>query len=128
MNYTENYHLPQWEESDRIMRTDFNAAMANIEEGMTDGAKPLYAMGTYRGTEEVQEIEIGFRPSAVLIHAGYSSNVPVEQSLDALVIGNYYSNKVQFTDTGFRLNSIAQVGFYPMVNKKGWDYVYLALR
>ena len=24
MNYTEKYHLPQWEETDRIMRTDFN--------------------------------------------------------------------------------------------------------
>ena len=24
MNYTERYHLPQWEETDRIMRTDFN--------------------------------------------------------------------------------------------------------
>ena len=31
MNYTEKYHLPQWEETDRIMRTDFNDAMAGIE-------------------------------------------------------------------------------------------------
>lgn len=34
MNYTENYHLPQWEETDRIMRTDFNDAMASIEGGL----------------------------------------------------------------------------------------------
>ena len=34
MNYTENYHLPQWEETDRIMRTDFNDAMANIDQGV----------------------------------------------------------------------------------------------
>ena len=38
MNYTEKYHLPQWEETDRIMRTDFNAAMAGIETGI-EGAK-----------------------------------------------------------------------------------------
>ena len=31
MNYTENYHLPQWEETDRIMRTDFNQMCANAQ-------------------------------------------------------------------------------------------------
>ena len=38
MNYTENYHLPQWVETDRIMMEDFNAAMAGIEEGLTQGS------------------------------------------------------------------------------------------
>ena len=36
MNYTDKYHLPQWEETDRIMRTDFNDAMARIEVGLSD--------------------------------------------------------------------------------------------
>lgn len=31
MNYTEKYHLPQWEETDRIMRTDFNQMCADME-------------------------------------------------------------------------------------------------
>lgn len=35
MNYTENYQLPQWEETDRIMRIDFNDAMAGIERGLS---------------------------------------------------------------------------------------------
>ena len=34
MNYTTNYHLPQWVESDRIMMEDFNAAMAGIDQGI----------------------------------------------------------------------------------------------
>lgn len=34
MNYTENYHLPQWDESDRILRTDFNQMCADIESGL----------------------------------------------------------------------------------------------
>ena len=38
MNYTENYHLPQWDETDRILRKDFNQMCANIESGLTDGA------------------------------------------------------------------------------------------
>ena len=37
MNYTTNYKLPQWEEIDRIQMEDFNAAMANIEEGLNVG-------------------------------------------------------------------------------------------
>ena len=41
MNYTTNYHLPQWVETDRIQMEDFNQAMADIDE----------AMGTYYGTE-----------------------------------------------------------------------------
>ena len=31
MDYTTNYHLPQWVESDRIMMEDFNEAMAAID-------------------------------------------------------------------------------------------------
>ena len=34
MNYTENYHLPQWDETDRIMRVDFNRMCADIDEGL----------------------------------------------------------------------------------------------
>ena len=35
MNYTENYHLPQWVKDDRIMMEDFNDAMANIDFGLS---------------------------------------------------------------------------------------------
>lgn len=38
MNYTENYHLPQWKESDRIMMNDFNQMCLDIESGI-DSAK-----------------------------------------------------------------------------------------
>ena len=38
MNYTTNYHLPQWVESDRILMEDFNDAMAGIDQGL-QGAK-----------------------------------------------------------------------------------------
>ncbi|MBD5170306.1 MAG: hypothetical protein HDT20_09375 [Oscillibacter sp.] len=48
MNYTENYHLPQWDETDRILRKDFNSAMAQLEEGLTgnrDTAEDLRQSG-----------------------------------------------------------------------------------
>lgn len=35
MNYTDNYKLPQWEEEDRVMRTDFNQMCADIDEGLS---------------------------------------------------------------------------------------------
>ena len=34
MDYTTNYHLPQWVESDRILMEDFNQAMAGIDTGI----------------------------------------------------------------------------------------------
>ena len=39
MNYTEKYHLPQWEETDRIMRVDFNQMCADIEAGLEKNAQ-----------------------------------------------------------------------------------------
>ena len=44
MNYTENYQLPQWEKTDRIMMEDFNEAMLKL-----DGAPRIF-IGTYKGT------------------------------------------------------------------------------
>ena len=34
MEYTKNYHLPQWVEEDRIQMEDFNDAMVSIENGL----------------------------------------------------------------------------------------------
>ena len=39
MNYTENYHLPQWDETDRIMRADFNRMCADMEAGLLKTAR-----------------------------------------------------------------------------------------
>ena len=38
MNYTTNYHLPQWVEEDRIMMGDFNEAMTNIDQSIAEEA------------------------------------------------------------------------------------------
>ena len=39
MNYTENFHLPQWASSDRILMNDFNAMCANIDAGLAANAQ-----------------------------------------------------------------------------------------
>ena len=38
MNYTANYHLPQWVETDRILRTDFNDAYQKLDAAL-DGLR-----------------------------------------------------------------------------------------
>ena len=45
MNYTENYHLPQWDETDRILRKDFNQMCANIETGLSRTAQAAEDVG-----------------------------------------------------------------------------------
>lgn len=125
MNYTENYHLPQWEETDRIMRTDFNDAMANIDQGVAQAAVLPFAVGSYESAYFEQEITVGFRPSAVIIwtnqtgsQGGYFSAYSSEQSSEG---------RVTMTDTGFRLAE-ASGNRYPLVNGNGLVYGYIAFR
>ena len=44
MDYTFNYHLPQWAETDRVMRTDFNSAMSNIDGGIADNRDAIQSL------------------------------------------------------------------------------------
>lgn len=100
MEYTKNYHLPQWVKSDRIMMEDFNGAMAGIEAGITGNAQAAaraqaaadnagiaannaqstantalankpYVIGTYRGNLREVEVKLGFRPQAIVIARSY---------------------------------------------------------
>ena len=41
MNYTQNYHLPQWVETDRILRTDFNDMASAIDAALGDHSETL---------------------------------------------------------------------------------------
>ena len=47
MNYTENYQLPQWVESDRVLMEDFNDAMEKIDASC---GNCRIKMGSYIGT------------------------------------------------------------------------------
>ena len=39
MNYTEKYHLPQWEKTDRVLMEDFNRMCADMEAGLEKTAR-----------------------------------------------------------------------------------------
>ncbi len=63
MNYTEKYHLPQWEETDRIMRTDFNQMCADMEAGLDKTAKDA-AAGTAAAKSEALNAAADARSAA----------------------------------------------------------------
>lgn len=52
MEYTTNYHLPQWVESDRIMMGDFNDAMSGIDGGINEAKSAADAAQTAADTAQ----------------------------------------------------------------------------
>ena len=172
MNYTENYHLPQWEETDRIMRTDFNQMCADMEAGIMDvrgraergdeavkaltakaqtsannaqttansalskanaaycpAFKPYY-IGQYTGrNREIQTIQIGFRPSFLII-TGQSPGGTDYTNRVAVADGKNLSPYIQFTDTGFILDPPEPADpsryIYVPVFEQGRAYTFIA--
>lgn len=157
MNYTKNYHLPQWEESDRIMMEDFNHAMADIEAGIdsakaearqtdadltsqianvkktadaaqANAMKLPYVTGSYYGVA-VREvvINVGFRPSIVI---GFG-NQGFTSSLD--VIGRVFAGGEIVTSDTITITDTGfriapNTGKYPAANVNGVRYEYIAFR
>ena len=70
---TQNFQLNQWAETDRVLRTEFNADNAKIDaalETLTGQvcALPRLATGSYTGTGTNQmTLTVGFRPKAAMI-------------------------------------------------------------
>ena len=157
MNYTEKYHLPQWEESDRVMRTDFNQMCANIESGI-DGARAQaaqsdaaldqkinavkdsadnahqtavthknYVSGTYKGNNSALKIETGFAPSAVIICRMFETNAQNNAFCATMV----FIRSVTHAAIIFEDDGFTVRNHsctYPVVNADYSHFVYLALR
>ena len=164
MNYTTNYHLPQWVKSDRIMMDDFNEMNGSIEAGMTETAAEAaaataaanaaqsvattakqtadaafspsqmpYVTGSYQGTGGARTIELGFRPSFVIVSG--MKTIQHGSPLDELACyfgasGGYaVSSKLQITDTGFTLHQQdVSYGYYPYLNAPSRWYDYIAFK
>ena len=161
MQRTSNYQFPQWEKEDRILMEDFNGAMANIENAIdgaksdassgiaeaksqastaqaaADAAKQTaltfkhFEVGQYTGTENVHDIILGYKPSAVTIwpcvypeHPSYGAKEPMTF---VPVDDGYTSRKVTFIDDGFRLEAEGS-GDPVDVNHSRKKYFYIALR
>ena len=143
MNYTEKYHLPQWEENDRILRTDFNSAMAVLESGLrgnaqgvseaktaaAEAAKLPYAVGRYigLGPEHPQTIEVGFMPSIVIVFSdqhGDMASVGARVSAGGRDVGAPY---ITMLSNGFHVE-MDNYNQFPNVNYPEREYNYIAFR
>ena len=152
MNYTTNYHLPQWVETDRIQMEHFNQMCSDMEAGLNtvreaaDAAQDAadaaqgtadtaycptnkpYAVGHYKSDGTERHITVGFHPSAVLFHGRYQAGGNGGDNYSLYTDGSDYSDKLTFTDDGFTVKVEDSTMPYPNINQSGKTYAYLALR
>ena len=102
MEYTTNYHLPQWVESDRIMMEDFNQMCSDMEAGLVSNAQAAAAAqaaadNAQTVAETAQETADSAQAAADAIHDAYTpGNKPY-------VVGSYTGTGEEITITlGFR--------------------------
>ena len=140
MNYTEKYHLPQWEETDRVMRTDFNQMCADMEAGLRANAQGIeeakqeaktlpYKVGTYTGVDADQDIFLGFRPSIMIIAFTNDVTTLSYAGYQTCMMGWQTSSKTgYFTDTGLHLCKIIKEDLlvFPRINEPNRFYHYIA--
>ena len=138
MDYTKNYHLPQWKKEDRIMMEDFNQMCADIDTALDTTAKSTataqktadaawssdhmpYAVGTFSGG---QPVNVGFRPSFVIIcGAKVSSGTTWFTAYTAISGGNAFSSAITFTDTGFIVNAVGNNEYPKLDQVRTYDYI-----
>ena len=95
MNYTTNYHLPQWVETDRIMMEDFNQAMAAMDQGMAEAKVAAEAAQEAAGTAQAAA-EIAQSSADAVADAYTPGNQPY-------AVGSYTGTGADMTITlGFR--------------------------
>ena len=95
MEYTTNYHLPQWVESDRIMMGDFNQMCSDMEAGLTSNAQAAAAAQTAAGN--AQNAAENAQASADAVQDAYT---PHNQPY---AVGSYTGTDAEITITlGFR--------------------------
>ena len=141
MEYTINYHLPQWAESDRIMMGDFNQMCSSIDQGLTTAQssadkayspeKKPYAVGSYTGNHGIKTINLGFHPSFLIICGDKSFSTPSGHSSSlgdsfGIITANHNYGLVTLTDTGFQVTH--DNNLYPQLNDTVDVYVYIAFR
>ena len=95
MNYTTNYHLPQWVETDRIQMEDFNDAMAAMDQGMAEAKVAAEAAREAAGTAQAAA-EIAQSSANAVADAYTPGNQPY-------AVGSYTGTGADMTITlGFR--------------------------
>ena len=134
MNYTENYQLPQWEKTDRILMEDFNSAMVQLDSAV--GEKVRVVSGTYTGNGAAsREIDLGGRPKVVMVgltNAGQQNNsyaVYGGIAAETWIQTHLNYSVVELTDKGFRVFTyyVPDTSYAIATNANGLPYYYIAI-
>ena len=157
MNYTNNYHLPQWVETDRIQMEDFNDAMAAMDQGMAEAKvaaeaaqeaagtaqaaaeiaqssadavadaytpdnKP-FVVGSYSANGSGVTVELGFKPSLVIISGErYSTDTEDMMLYTVIATADSPGMVIEFTNTGFRTLGVGSYAPY-LCDKRAYRYI-----
>lgn len=132
MDYTQNLHLPQWEESDRIMMDDFNDAFDKIDAGIAAASAAHVHVGSFVGDgQDNRVISLPFTPKAVILLGYYTGSTSVmnqvavfTESSCRYILDTNIGDAQQFSivENGFRLNVAA------WQNGAGQTTTYIALQ
>ena len=118
-NYTQHYHLHQWEPEDSFLRTDFNGDLSAIDAALLglERDKCRAAIGRYTGDGELSyTVSLGARPKLAVVDNTSSFSSGYELGLDGM-----NERSVIITEDGFRVN-----GSPHGLNQEGTLYRYYA--
>ena len=137
-NSSEHLGLHLWEPTDQVLRTEFNENWQKIDTAgntaQTEAAEKGFVIGSYTGNGGTLSVNLGFKPRFLHItgticnYYSYRSTYQHEVATG----GEQASEVVQLTDTGFTVvwtmgpNGVDEL--YPMVNRNGDTYSYIAFR
>ena len=119
-NYTQHYHLHQWEPEDSFLRTDFNGDLSAIDAALLglERDKCRAAIGRYTGDGELSyTVSLGARPKLAVVDNTSSFSSGYELGLDGM-----NERSVIITEDGFRVD-----GSPHDLNQEGTLYRYYAL-
>ena len=122
-NKTEHYSLHAWVAGDDFLLSEINENFALLDSAVR------VVIGSYVGDDqEIQNIELGFRPRALLVadKEGFLSKGSAMFGGLYTEANHDYNMTIRFTDTGFRAGTIGSSG-YICGNNKGALYVYIAV-
>ena len=114
MEYTENYHLPQWEPTDRVLRADFNDAMSDIDDALkanADSVTDLANRSRFTKLKEFTSTEASSFLEIYLNDIDWASWDKVHVDVKASRGGNYFLYLTDATSSDPHIGYISCGGY-----------------
>ena len=136
MNYTENYQLNQWVESDRVLREDFNADNQKIETAIQEvrevaESKSDIVFGSYVGDgTQHRTIDLGFPIKWIFVYP--ASDDPNSKTLALAAPGfpppvaTSNTPRLSVVGTGIQVGFASSSG--PYTNSLNKTFYYIAAK